>query len=258
MIGFRRLAWVGLACLVVACSPTTEASPSTTPAQSTVASVPAETETPSPTAEPTATPSPQAQLPENALLPDLVMEPLADWDVEYEGNRRLLHVTTLFSNVGDGPFELLGSRPSLDVTRMTMGQVIYDPSGESMSLPNKVNGQYAGDGHNHWHARQVVTMQLAPVLEPRNIRLGNKIDFCFFDNSATHPDVAGAVAESYYQNQWCGEPDSLSVRMGLSIGWGDRYGWDFVGQYIDITARPRRHVHPAGDRRLGQRALRDR
>ena len=26
--------------------------------------------------------------------------------------------------------------------------------------------------------------------------------------------------------------------MGLSIGYGDRYGWDFVGQYIDISALP--------------------
>jgi hypothetical protein len=26
--------------------------------------------------------------------------------------------------------------------------------------------------------------------------------------------------------------------MGLSIGYGDRYGWDFVGQYIDITSLP--------------------
>ena len=57
---------------------------------------------------------------------------------------------------------------------MTMDQVIYGPSGDSTSIPTRANGQYAGDGHNHWHARQVVTMQLAPVLEPRNIHLGEQ------------------------------------------------------------------------------------
>lgn len=239
VIGFRRMAWVGLACLAVACSPTSAGSPAATPG--TAEPSPTEhspTVPPSPTVQSSPTPTPAPTVPGDALLPDLVMEPLADWDVEYENDRRLLHVTTIFSNVGEGPFELKGSRLSLDASRMTMDQVVYSSSGESTSFPNRVNGQYAGDGHNHWHARQVVTMQLAPILEPRNIRLGNKIDFCFFDNSSTHPDVAGAVAESYYQNQWCGQPDSLSVRMGLSIGWGDRYGWDFVGQYIDITAVP--------------------
>jgi hypothetical protein len=234
VIGFRRLAWVGLICLVVACSPTTGASPSSTPAESTAASVPAATESPSST-EPTASPSPQAQLPDNALLPDLVMEPLADWNVEYEGDRRLLHVTTIFSNVGLGPFELRGSRPSLDVAQMPMDQIVYRASGGFTRMPTRVDARYAGDGHNHWHAQQVVTMELAPVLEPSNIRNGNKIHFCFFDNSATHKDVAGFSQQGYYQNRWCGQPNSLSVRMGLSIGWGDRYGWDFVGQYLDIT-----------------------
>jgi len=234
--GFRRLAWVGLAIVVVGCSPTTSSSPTASPAGSSTTPEPSPTIAPSPTAESSLTPAPT--VPANALLPDLVMEPLADWDVEYEGSRRLLHVTTIFSNVGVGAFELQGSRPGVDASRMTVEQIIFDPSGESIRIPTRADAQYAGDGHNHWHARQVVTMQLAPVLEPRNIQLGNKIDFCFFDNSATHPDVAGALTKSYYQNSWCGQPDALSVRMGLSIGWGDRYGWDFVGQYVDITGVP--------------------
>jgi hypothetical protein len=190
-----------------------------------------------PVATPAPTPTPAPTVPAGARLPNLIMEPLADWNVEYTepDNRRLLHVTTLFSNVGDGPFELRGSRMDPEAPAMVLDQVIYTEGGGFRRIPTRVAARYAGDGHNHWHAQQVVTMELAPVLDPSSVTTGNKIHFCFFDNSPTHRDAPGARGEAYYQNRWCGKPNSYSVRMGLSVGWGDRYGWDFVGQYIDIT-----------------------
>jgi hypothetical protein len=30
----------------------------------------------------------------------------------------------------------------------------------------------------------------------------------------------------------------LSVTMGLSVGWGDKYGWSLPDQYIDTTGLP--------------------
>lgn len=189
----------------------------------------------SPTLE--ASPSPGSLVPVGALLPNLVMEPLADWDIEYEGDRRLLHVTTIFSNYGVGAFELRGGRAP-GGTVMNLDQVIYTEGGEFERVPTRVDALYAGDGHNHWHAQQVVTMELANVLDPAHITNGNKIHFCFFDNSKTNTSLPGFSSTPYYSNKWCGTPDSSTVRMGLSIGYGDRYGWDFVGQYVDITNLP--------------------
>ena len=124
-----------------------------------------QTPEPSPTAEPTPTPEPL--LPDNALLPNLVMEPLADWQVEYDDvGRRLLHVTTVFSNYGVGPFELRGTRSSADEPVMMLDQIVYTESGGFQRVPTRVDARYAGDGHDHWHAQQVVTMELSPVLEP--------------------------------------------------------------------------------------------
>jgi len=164
------------------------------------------------------------------------MEPLTEWHVEFRDGQRLLRVTTVFSNYGDGPFELRGSRASTDEPSMLMmDQVVYTASGGFRRVPTIVEARYAGDGHNHWHAQGMVTMELSPVLDPGSIRNGNKIHFCVFDNTRTNQELPASRSDRYYSFNWCGTPESFSVRYGLSVGWGDRYGWDFVNQSIDIT-----------------------
>jgi len=226
----RRLVWLALAGLAVAaCTPSPYDSPvgSGDPAPTAIPTL-------KPTPEPTPTPTPA--IPDGALLPNLVMEPLTDWHVEYRDGHRLLRVTTIFSNYGDGPFELRGSRSSADEPSMVgMDQIVYTASGGFRRVPTTVDARYAGDDHNHWHAQQVVTMELSPVLDPASVRNGNKIHFCFFDNTRTNGDLPASENYSYYSFNWCGKPESFGVRMGLSVGWGDRYGWDFANQWIDVT-----------------------
>ena len=225
----RRATAVLVAVLALAaCTASRSASPIPSPTPATTV---APTATPVPTPEPTATPV----LPDDALLPNLVMERLADWQVELSGGHRLLHVTTIFSNIGSGAFELRGYRMGSSEPEMAMDQIVYTSGGGYRRIPGVITAKYAGDGHEHWHAQQVVTMELAPVSDSSSVTTGNKIHFCFFDNQRTHADIPGARATPLYQRAWCGTPAALSVRMGLSIGWGDRYGWDFVGQYIDIS-----------------------
>ena len=228
MTNSRRLVGLVLVCLVVAgCTPVPSGAPgsSGTPAPTAI-----------PTPEPTSTATPIPAIPDGALLPNLVMEPLTDWRVEYRDGHRLLRVTTIFSNYGDGPFELRGSRASADEPSMLMmDQIVYTASGGFRRVPTTVDARYAGDGHNHWHAQQVVTMELSPVTDPSSVRTGNKIHFCFFDNTATNRELPEFEPGAYYLIGWCGKPESFGVRMGLSVGWGDRYGWDFANQWIDIT-----------------------
>ncbi|MGH2463579.1 MAG: lysyl oxidase family protein [Candidatus Limnocylindria bacterium] len=227
----RRLVGLALLCLAVAAcmpSPLGSARPSADP-------TPGVSPTPEPTPEPTPTPTPTPAIPDGALLPNLVMEPLTDWRVEFRDGHRLLRVTTIFSNYGDGPFELRGSRATSDQPSFLMDQVVYTASGGFRRVPTTVDVRYAGDDHNHWHAQQVVTLELSPVMDPSSVRNGNKIHFCFFDNTATNRDLPEFNSASYYSIKWCGQPSSFGVRMGLSIGWGDRYGWDFANQWIDIT-----------------------
>jgi hypothetical protein len=164
------------------------------------------------------------------------MEPLNEWRVEYDAQgRRLLRVSTIFSNYGVGPMELIGRRASASQPFMSMTQILYRPGGATVQIPTPVRAEYAGDGHNHWHSQRVVTMELSSVLDPTSVRYGSEIDFCFFDNVRTNAGVRGSPSAAFYKFAWCGAPSDLTVRMGLSLGWGDLYKWDFVNQWVDIT-----------------------
>jgi hypothetical protein len=225
----RRAALTVLTLLAMtACANSPSASP--TPSSSATPE-PTATPTPVPTPEPTPTPL----LPDNALLPNLVMEPLDEWHVEVRDGRRLLRVTTIFSNYGVGAFDLRGGRANATDDVMLLDQIVFTDSGGMRRLDDVVEARYAGDGHDHWHAQGVVTMALSPVGSPASVIVGEKIHFCFFDNVRTNEDLDEFRPDGYYTRAWCGTPESMTVRMGLSIGWGDRYGWDFPYQQIDIT-----------------------
>ena len=236
--------WLSLAavfCVVLtACSPSPAGSVDGSGGVSAGPSVrPPEGESQAPDSEPPSslppTPLPTAAVPADALLPNLVMEPLAEWRVEFRNDRRLLRLTTIFSNDGVGPMELIGSRADTGQLTMSMTQIVALPGGGTVEVPTPVRAEYAGDGHNHWHSQRVVTMELTPVLDPGTSRFGSKLDFCFFDNMRTNAAIPGSPASSFYRFAWCGEPNDLTVRMGLSLGWGDRYQWSFEYQWIDIT-----------------------
>ncbi|HJT63222.1 MAG TPA: lysyl oxidase family protein [Candidatus Limnocylindria bacterium] len=186
-----------------------------------------------PSVDPTPVPTPP--IPADALLPNLVMEPLAEWRVEFRNDRRLLRVTTIFSNYGVGAMELTGSRADTSQPTMSMTQIVHLSGGGTVEVPTPVRAEYAGDGHDHWHSQRVVTMELTPVLDPGTSRYGSKLDFCFFDNMRTNAAINGSPSSGFYRFAWCGEPDDLTVRMGLSLGWGDRYQWSFEYQWVDIT-----------------------
>ena len=228
----RRLTWLAVVCVVLAaCSP----SPSGTPEPSAAPAAPTVSPTARPTMWPEPTPTAIRLLPDDALLPNLVMEPLDEWRIEIQEGRRLLRMTTIFSNYGSGAFELRGGRASVDETMMTLDQVVYTASGEERLVPTSVKAQFAGDGHDHWHAQRVVTMQLSNVADPGTIRFGSKIAFCFLDDVRANTALPGYSSEPHYLRAWCGDPSSLMVTMGVSVGWGDRYGWDFAYQWVDIT-----------------------
>jgi hypothetical protein len=47
-----------------------------------------------------------------------------------------------------------------------------------------------------------------------------------------------APSSRRYFQSGCGTRRSLSTRSGISVGWGDKYPWNFAFQYIDITGVP--------------------
>jgi hypothetical protein len=162
------------------------------------------------------------------LLPDLRMARLQDLQIQSTSGRKLLRFDTIIVNVGAGRFEARGSRPNT-TTSMAVAQRIYNDAGGYRDRATTARMYFAGDGHTHWHLRDLETYALTRLDNGVKVGTGAKHGFCFYDNYRF-----GSTQPAYYTG--CGRnPDALQVRMGLSRGWGDIYQSSLPDQYIDIT-----------------------
>jgi hypothetical protein len=119
---------------------------------------------------------------------------------------------------------------------MTTTQRIFDSAGDYRDRSTSATFIYSGDGHEHWHVKDLEDYDLfrldesGNVVEPAVVEQGQKVGFCFFDNAHY-----GSSEPEYYRGCENGNPGALRVTMGLSRGWGDTYFANLVGQYLDIT-----------------------
>jgi hypothetical protein len=172
-------------------------------------------------------------------LPDLAMARLRAFNIEQTPDgRRLLRFTSIVVNVGSGPFELHGERPNVSAPEMSVTQRIYsDVAGNFVDRPTTATMFFAGDGHNHWHVRDLSTYRLVRLDNGSGVGIGAKRGFCFADNYAYKLTLPNAPQSRVY-GYGCGTSASLNVTVGISVGWGDRYGYRLPDQYIDITSLP--------------------
>ena len=170
-------------------------------------------------------------------LPDLAMAKLQHLVTDSDGSRRLLRFSSIIVNVGPGPMEVRSQRSSTS-SAWTSQQVIYDDAGGSRTVATpSVQLVYGGDGHSHWHVKDLERYRLVPTGGGTE-RTGNKAGFCFFDNYQYKLSLPGAPQTVQYPRTVCGTQTSLTLRHGLSVGWGDNYSWSLPDQYIDTTGLP--------------------
>lgn len=171
------------------------------------------------------------------VLPDLGMAQLADLqirecadtdgDCDFVGQRQL-RFDAIIVNTGAGAFEARGTRPDTS-TPMTVSQRIYNDAGGSRYRSTTAQMYFAGDGHTHWHLRDLESYELIRLDNGVKVGTGSKMGFCFFDN---YP--FGSTQQKGYTS--CGvDGNALEQSMGLSRGWGDIYGKNTVDQFVDIT-----------------------
>lgn len=173
-----------------------------------------------------------------ASLPDLAMLPPNDFRIEQSGRRtRLLRFSTVIVNLGPGPFQVYARDPAgISTTRdASVVQQILEPGGGFSDHGTDAKVFWSGDGHNHFHVRDLQEMTLQN-LNAQVLARGAKRGFCFWDNYGYgsplpvhyHPSTTDA----------CELAADGRVPMGLSVGWGDRYPYNIAYQYIDITGLP--------------------
>lgn len=168
--------------------------------------------------------------------PDLGMAALSDiyLTTTFDGRRLLLFSATIV-NVGSGQFELVASRADSSST-FQVSQRIFDDGGTSSNVSTPgAELVFAGDGHTHWHVRDLESYELRRLDNGVKVGTGAKAGFCFFDTTAYRLSLAGAPSSPVYGSSGCGSMNSTNLQMGISVGWGDRYGFTLPDQYIDIT-----------------------
>jgi lysyl oxidase len=167
------------------------------------------------------------------LRPDLGMAHFKHLQTETTSDgRRLLRFSSIIVNVGSGAFEVHGERPDTDTTNMTVTQRIFDDTGGHRDVATDAVMYYSGDGHNHWHVKDLEDFVLTRLDNGKLVGTGAKRGFCFYDNYRY-----GSEEDAYYTRAGgaCGVEEDLQVFMGLSVGWGDMYRYTLRDQYIDIT-----------------------
>jgi hypothetical protein len=169
-------------------------------------------------------------------LPDLIpVKPSSFSTTTTSTGQRQLRFTTIVANAGAGRFQVVGSRASTSEPEMnTVTQEVFNDQGTvSRRQPTGAVMYFGGDGHNHWHVRDLETYELVRTDNGVKVGTGEKHGFCFYDNKAYDLSLPGAPQTPFYQG--CGNNSQLQVVTGLSVGWGDRYAWRLPDQYIDIT-----------------------
>ena len=172
-------------------------------------------------------------------LPDLRMAAIDDIRLDRTTlpDRKLLRFTTVIVNVGAGPLELHGSRPDTATPEMAVTQRIFDSNGGTRDVATNATMFFAGDGHNHWHTKNLESSDLVRLDSSAQVAAYAKQGFCFADNRSFAPSLPGAPSSFVYGT--CGhDPNQLTTTMGLSVGWGDPYHWTTAFQWIDITGVP--------------------
>ncbi|GAB7189665.1 hypothetical protein NUM3379_03710 [Kineococcus sp. NUM-3379] len=190
---------------------------------------------------PDGTPPPAAE-----KLPDLRMRTLTGITIDATqtpGVKRL-EFPTVIANVGTGPLHIVARRSSSTSTDWVGTQYLSRTDGTTTPLVTSSQYYFGGDGHNHWHVRDLNRMEILNASGVRE-RLAEKHGFCFEDNTGFRdwPGTGrnGAPASPVYRAPTaCGAGDTAAteVLFGISVGWGDTYPATLPDQYIDITTLP--------------------
>ena len=163
------------------------------------------------------------------VLPDLRMAKLQELKIQKTSDgRKLLRFSSIIVNVGVGAFEAHGQRPDTGTSTMTTHQHIFNTEGSYRDVPTAAVMYFGGDGHNHWHVRDLEDFELLRLDNGAKVGTGAKHGFCFYDNYNF-----GSQHAPHYTT--CGSNSDLSVRMGMSVGWGDIYHYSLPDQYVDVT-----------------------
>ena len=181
------------------------------------------------------------------LLPDLDQEVpsrLSVKKVELGGKRSFrLGFRSAAANVGDGPLRLFGYRASESDPTMDVNQFVAQAVGKPRTVRNVgVMSYVVHPDHKHWHLLGFEKYEIRAAGDAGAVlRRDRKTGFCLGDRYALPNASAFAAfrpAPAFPEECGLGEPDSMGIFAGISVGYGDNYEPQVEGQYVDVTGMP--------------------
>jgi hypothetical protein len=167
---------------------------------------------------------------QQALWPNLQPKPAFQLQLGTNfatGGTELRFSVTSF-NWGLGPLELIAGETGSE--GQNVYQRVYNSDG---SYEDYFAGTFVWHpSHNHFHFGDYALYKLDPINAPGGSpKSGSKTTFCIMDTTQVDGSLAGAPQQAVYDT--CG-----STIQGMSVGWGDTYGYTLAGQSIDFTGNP--------------------
>ncbi len=171
------------------------------------------------------------------LLPNLKALPATDIRLVRSGDKTLLrfsttsaNVTTTGAGVASGPLELRGGEILRRNGKQKVYQRVYLEGGD---YRDRLVGDFVYHrGHQHFHFEGYARYELQPIDAPgASERVGTKTSFCIMDTTPIDTSLSGAPQSAVYTS-------CTTQVQGMSLGWGDRYGYQLAGQEIDVTGLP--------------------
>jgi hypothetical protein len=142
-------------------------------------------------------------------------------------------------NVGDGPLIVAGRRASAARPAMPLMQQIRRSDGSMRAVPVGAVLRYVSSPtHSHWHLLGFMRYELRSA-SGQQLRRDHKTGFCLGDRYKLGMSLPRAELAPRFKDE-CGKraPELLTMREGISVGWGDDYKPHLEGQEFDITALP--------------------
>ena len=159
------------------------------------------------------------------LLPNLRVIPVDEVRLLNVGGKTYLRFSVTTWNDGLGPLEVVAG--DKDGGKQKVYQRVYNDIGGYQDSYAGSFDWHEAHGHVHVNDYAEYTLQLKDAPGASKL-IGSKTTFCILDTDKIDNKLPGAPKKRIYRT--CD-----AEIQGMSVGWGDTYGYYLPGQEIDIT-----------------------
>jgi len=176
------------------------------------------------------------------LLPDLEQAVPTRLEIVEDGDSYRLVFASAVANIGRGPLLVEGSRSSRETPEMSVRQLVRRSDGSERIHPLPGELRYVeSESEGRWQLLDFTAVELRSQADEELVRAGETTSLCLGDGSDADPEVSAdgePVRPVWTDGCGRGQPGLLTVRAGLSPGYGldDDPGAD--GTFVEVTNVP--------------------